>query len=193
MRPQDLSLIAHDPGSFEAFYREHVAAVEAFVARRVADPHLVADLTAEAFLATIDAAPSYRHGRGEPRAWLFGIARNVVYAEYRRAGRERRANARIRGSRLLDDGDIARLQERIDAESRSRELIAALDQLSDEERAVFELHALDDLSPGEAAAALGIHPVTARVRLHRARVALRKTLFTENTPPTTPCSMEASS
>ena len=61
-----------------------------FVARRVADPYLAADLTAEVFLAAIEAAPCYRSARGSPSAWLFGIARNTVSAEDRRAGRERR-------------------------------------------------------------------------------------------------------
>jgi RNA polymerase sigma-70 factor (ECF subfamily) len=190
MRPHQLPQIAHDPALFEAFYRENVGAVQGFVARRVADPHLAADLTAEVFLAAIDAAPSYRSGRGAPGAWLFGIARNVVNAEHRRAGREQRANARVLGRRLLDADDIARLQERIDAAARSRELYAALAELPEGERAIFELSALDDLSPRRAAAVLGVHPVTARVRLHRARVALRHQLFNEDPQPLTQ-SMEA--
>lgn len=190
MRPHEIPLIAHDPAAFESFYRENVEAIQGFVARRIADPHLAADLTAEVFLAVIDAAPTYRSGRGAPTAWLFGIARNVVNAEYRRAGREQRANARVVGHRLLDPDDVGRLQERIDAAARSRELYAALDGLPEGERAVFELSALDDLSPRQAAAVLGIHPVTARVRLHRARVALRRQLFTEDTQPITR-SMEA--
>jgi RNA polymerase sigma-70 factor, ECF subfamily len=176
MRPHELPRIAHDPEIFEAFYREHVEAVQRFVVRRVADPHLAADLTAEVFLAAIDAAPSYRARRGEPAAWLFGIARNVVSSELRRAARERRAHARIEGRRLLDPDDVTRMQERIDAAARARGLYAALDALPDGERAVFELTALDDLSPSQAAGALGIRPVTARVRLHRARTALRRRL-----------------
>ena len=168
--------IAHDPDAFEAFYREHVEAVERFVVRRVADPHLAADLTAEVFLAAIAAAPSYKPSRGVPRAWLFGIARNVVATEFRRADRERRAHARIDARELLETDDIARMQERIDAAGRSRELHQALAVLSDGERAMFELTALDELTPREAAAALGIHPVAARVRLHRARTALRAEL-----------------
>src|SRR4051812_45354830 len=148
--------IAYDPAALEAFYREHVEAVERFVARRIGDPHLVADLTAEVFLAAIDAAPSYRTARGEPRAWLFGIARNIVASEFRRAGRERRAHERIDARRMLDGDDIARMQERIDAGAQARELYAALDALPAGERAVFELTALDDLTPGQAAAALGI-------------------------------------
>jgi RNA polymerase sigma-70 factor (ECF subfamily) len=174
MRPHELPLIAGDPAVFEAFYRDNVEAVQGFVARRIADPHLAADLTAEVFLAAIDAAPTYRSGRGAPGAWLFGIARNVVNAEYRRAGREQRANARVVGHRLLDPDDITRMQERIDAAARSRELYSAL----------------DDLTPRQAAAVLGIHPVTARVRLHRARVALRRQLFQEDPQPLTQ-SMEA--
>ena len=37
-----MARIAHDPDVFEAFYREHVDAVQRFVARRIADPHLAA-------------------------------------------------------------------------------------------------------------------------------------------------------
>jgi len=185
MRPDELPRIAHDPGVFEAFYRANVEAVQRFVARRVDDPRLAADLTAEVFLAAIDAAPGYRPDRGAPEAWLFGIARNLVAAEHRRAGRERRARARIEGHRLLDADDVARLQDRIDAAAQARGLYAALAGLPDAERAVFELHALDGLTPGEAARVLGIRPVTARVRLHRARTALRTRLAEPDTPAIT--------
>ena len=176
MRSNELPRIAHDEAVLELFYREHVDAIERFVARRVSDPHLAADLTADIFLAAIAAAPSYRARRGTPTAWLFGIARNVVSSEHRRASRERRANARIEGRQLLDDDDIARLQERIDAEARARDLYDALAALPDHERVVFELVALDGLTPREAASALGISAVTARVRLHRARTTLRTQL-----------------
>ena len=151
--------------------------------RRVADPLLAADLTADVFLAAIDAAGSYRSSRGAPSAWLFGIARNVVAAEHRRAGRERCAQARIDGRRLLDPDDIARMQERIDAAARAREMHKALAGLPDGERAVFELIALDDLSPSEAAAALGIRPITARVRLHRARAGAAREPFPRRRQP----------
>ena len=181
MSPDELPRIAHDPATFEAFYREHFDAVLRFVVRRVADPHLAADLTAEVFLAAIDAAPAYRAGRGVPRAWLFGIARNLVSSELRRAARERRAHGQIQGRRLLEPDDITRLQEQIDAAARSRELYLALAGLPEGERAVFELTALDGLTPAQAAAALGIRPVTARVRLHRARGALRDQLFDDGT------------
>lgn len=185
MTPDELPRIAYDPDAFERFYREHVEAVQRFVARRVADPHRAADLTADVFLAAIDGAGRYDPERGVPAAWLFGVARHVVHAEHRRAGRERRAHAGVEGRRLLDPDDVTRMQERIDAAARSRELYAALAALPEGERAVFELVALDDLTPREAAAVLGIRAVTARVRLHRARTALRADLFDDGSTPIT--------
>jgi RNA polymerase sigma factor (sigma-70 family) len=185
MTPDELPRIAHDPVVLEAFYREHVDAILRFVTRRVDDPHLAADLTAEVFLAAVGAAASYRPDRGAPIAWLYGIARVTVAGELRRSARERRATARVEGRRLLDDDDIARLQDRIDAQAQARRLYAALDRLPDGERAVLELVALDGLSAREAAAALGIRPVTARVRLHRARNALGHQLSDDEAPATT--------
>lgn len=180
MRPDDLPRIAHDVAAFETFYREHVEAVQRSIARRVQDPQLAADLTADVFLAAIDAAPSYRPERGSPPAWLFGIARVVIAAERRRSARERRATGRVEGRRLLDDDDIARMEARIVAGARARALYAALGGLPDGERAVFELVALDGTSAKEAAAVLGIRAVTARVRLHRARAALRHQIFDDD-------------
>ncbi|MEN0014067.1 MAG: sigma-70 family RNA polymerase sigma factor [Solirubrobacteraceae bacterium] len=178
MTPEHIPRIAHDPAALEAFYAEHVEAVQRFVARRVDDPSLAADLTAEIFLAVIDSAATYDPSRGTPVAWLYGVARITVSAERRRAARERSANARISGRRLLESDDYERMQERIDAAAQSRVLLAAIDRLGDGERAVLELVALDDLSVAEAAAVLGIRPVAARVRLHRARRAVREHLST---------------
>src|SRR5262249_25376117 len=168
--------IASDPEAFERFYREHVEAVQRFVARRVDDPHLAADVTADVFVAAIESARSYRRSRGEPVAWLFGIARNVVAGEHRRNAKELRAAGRVRGRELVDEEDLVAVHERIDAESTARSLYEQMAQLPAGERAVLELVALDGLTVGDAARALGIGPVAARVRLHRARRLLRASL-----------------
>jgi RNA polymerase sigma factor (sigma-70 family) len=182
----DLPAIARDPGAFEVFYRLHVLTVTRFVARRVSDPHTVADLTAEVFLAVIDSAHTYRPGRGTQRAWLFGIARNVIAGERRRAVAELGKASRIAGRRLLADDDIARLEDRIDAESAARGLYLALARLPAAERAVLELVAVDGLPVTEAAAALRIRPGTARVRLHRARNELKQALGPPGPTPAAP-------
>ncbi|MFE7837019.1 RNA polymerase sigma factor [Streptomyces sp. NPDC057474] len=163
-----------DPRLFEEFYRRHVDAVMRFVARRVDDPHTAADLTAEIFLAVLDSAHTYRPRLGSETAWLYGIARNIVSSERRRVVRETEHNLRISGRRLLEADDIARIEDQIDAESPGRRALAALARLPDGERAVMELIAVDQLTVTEAAASLGIRQVTARVRLHRARKALRE-------------------
>ncbi|MFF3938082.1 RNA polymerase sigma factor [Streptomyces phaeofaciens] len=162
-----------DPRLFEEFYRRHVDAVTRFVARRVDDPHTAADLTAEIFLAVLDSAHTYRPRLGSETAWLYGIARNVVSSERRRAARAAERDRRFSGRRLLEPDDIVRLEDKLDAESPGRRALAALTRLPEGERAVMELIAVDQLTVTEAAAALGIRQVTARVRLHRARKALR--------------------
>jgi len=81
---------------------------------------------------------------------------------------------RIEASRLLDADDIGRLEERIDAERQARGLYARVRRLPPGEREVLELVAVDGLSVSDAAAVAGISPVAARVRLHRARRALRQ-------------------
>lgn len=161
--------IGSDPDAFEAFYREHLPAIRRFVARRVSDPHLAADLTSDVFLAAIDAASSYKPDRGVPAAWLHGIARNVVASEVRRQATERRATRRVAGRRLLDPDSLARIEERLDAEREFRALYGAIAELPDRDRALLELVAIDGLDIADAAAAMGIKPGTARVRLHRAR------------------------
>ncbi|MEO3808833.1 sigma-70 family RNA polymerase sigma factor [Sphaerisporangium sp. B11E5] len=166
--------ISTDPVAFEAFYRRHVDAVTRFMARRVGDPHTVADLVAEVFIAVLDSAHTYRPGLGSEIGWLYGVARNTLVAERRRAAREIRLARRIDGRRLLDADDLARLEERLDAEEPARRVLAAMAALPESERAVLELVAVDQLTVGEAAAALGIRQGTARVRLHRARQSLRK-------------------
>lgn len=174
--PEQLRWIGTDPELFELFYREHVEGLQRFVARRVGDRERAADLTAEIFLAAIDSAPRYRPRRGTPKAWLYGIARVLVADDGRRRGRERAREKRLRGSALLDEEDAARMDARLDAAARARELYAAMDRLPAAERAVLELVALDELTVAEAAAAVGVRPVTARVRLHRARRRLRAEL-----------------
>lgn len=58
-----------------------------------------------------------------------------------------------------------------------REVLAQhLDALPEEHRLIFVLRHVEQLSTSEAATRLGIRPETARVRLHRTRQALRRSL-----------------
>jgi RNA polymerase sigma factor (sigma-70 family) len=172
----DISEIGVSPAAFEAFYRRHVEAVHRFVARRVDDPHLAADLTADVFLAVIESAAGYRPDRGSQIGWLFGVARNIIADEGRRAAQRQRVTGRMAGRRDLDADDVSRIEEQIDAESAARRTNQALRELPEHTRALVELVAVDGLTVAEAAAALGVSPVAARVRLHRARRTVRAVL-----------------
>jgi len=164
-----LDRIGREPDALEAFYRDHVEAVQRFVARRVSDPHLAADLTADVFLAAVDGAATYDGRRGPVVAWLYGVGRNAIAAEARRRTRELHAVRRIEGRRLLDGAALARIEERLDAERESRRLHRAIAELPEDDRALLELVSLDGLSIADAARVLGVKPATARVRLHRSR------------------------
>jgi len=170
-----LPKIGTDPEIFGVFYAEHLEELQRFVARRVDDPERAADLTADVFLAAITSAHRYR-SRATPKTWLYGIAMVVVAEDRRRGARKRAREERLRGGIQLDQDDTARIEERIDAEARSRRIYMAMDRLGEDERAVLELVAIDELTVAEAAAALGLRPVTARVRLHRARRKMRAEL-----------------
>jgi RNA polymerase sigma factor (sigma-70 family) len=172
----DVAQIARSPDAFEIFYREHIDRVQRFVARRVRDPQLAADLTAEIFLAVIESADSFRPSRGTVVGWLYGISYHVIAADRRRSAREAQAVARLVGRRLLDSDDLGRIEARIDAETEGRRLHEALGHLSSAERVVLELTALDGLAVADAARVLGIRAATARVRLHRARERMREHL-----------------
>ena len=174
--PDGVAAIGRDPDAFEAFYREHLEAVQRFVARRVETAEDAADLTAEVFLAAIDASRRYRGDGAAPRAWLYGIARRVVAGHHRSTAKALRAVGRIDARELLDDDSTDRIVARVDSQRAAREVYRSLAAMPDRQRAVVELVAVDGLSLTDAAAALGITAGNARVLYHRARRHLARAL-----------------
>lgn len=171
-----LARLDGDPAAFEAFYRRHVDRITGFAVRRCDGPEEVADLVAGVFLAVIESAHRYDPSRGEPISWLFGVAANQLRMQRRGSWRQRGIALRVSGQRLLAPDDVARLEERIDAERLADEVRRAIARLPRGERAVFELVSREGLTPTQAAAALAISPTAVRVRLSRARAKLRRDL-----------------
>ena len=170
--------IGRDPDAFASFCAAHLQAVQRFVARRVSDPHLAADLTADVFIAAINSADRYRPERGAPEPWLMGVARNVVNAEFRRATRNRAVTRRISVTELLDTESLADIEHRIDAERAAREVYQAVSRLPRRDRALVELVAVDGVAINEAARRLGISEGAARVRWHRSRTRIKSQITT---------------
>jgi len=159
---------------FERLYRANVDAVTAYFARRSADPHVVADLTADTFVAVISSFGSYDPRKGTARAWVFGIARRV-YASYCEAySQQQHKMRRLAGRRDLSPDHVEELLDRIDAEQAGRRLVSEVAMLPEGDRAVVELVGIAGLRPKEAAAALGLTPGTVRMRLMRTRARLRR-------------------
>ncbi len=159
---------------FERVYRANVGAVSAYFARRTADPQLVADLTADTFVAVITHFGSFDPRKGTARAWVFGIARHVYASHCEAYSQHQDRLRRLAGRRDLDQDQVGELLERIDAERAGRDLIAGLAALPERDRAVIELVDIAGLRPKEAAAALGLAPGAVRMRLMRTRARLRK-------------------
>jgi RNA polymerase sigma factor (sigma-70 family) len=74
------------------------------------------------------------------------------------------------------------IEERIDRKRLAGTVRDAIDQLPDSFRLVLLLRDIEEMSTEETATALGITPNAAKLRLHRARMALR-TLLAERLKP----------
>src|SRR5581483_515789 len=161
-------------GEFERVYRAQVGAVASYFARRCEAPQLVADLTADTFVAAIHSFAERDPSRTSDRAWTIGVARRV-YARYRESDpRESRPGLRGSAQRLLDHAETKELMWWIDVERSSRELMDRLAPMSVLDREAVELVDLCELTPGEAARELGVSAGALRVRLARTRARLRR-------------------
>jgi len=159
---------------FERLYRANVEAVTAYFARRSAEPQVVADLTADTFVAVITSFESFDPRKGTARAWVFGIARRV-YASYCEAySLQEHKLRRLAGRRDLDPDQVEELLDRIDAQRAGRDLVTGLTALPERDRAVIELVDIAGFAPKEAAATLGLTPGAVRMRLMRTRAQLRR-------------------
>jgi len=177
-----LTEVAAGPGALPEFYRRHVAKVMGMGVRRFSNPEDVADFVANVFLEVLRSAGGFDPRRGSAVSWLYGLAGNVATGMYRQQARSVDAQQRLAGRVLLDADDYARVEERIDAASALRRAHEAMRQLTDNDRRLLELVAVDGLSTAEAAAALNITPVAARVRLMRARRRLRAAVSPADRP-----------
>ena len=154
-----------DSQSAEARFRtvfDHLAAVTAYARRRGsrdADA-IAAEVMTIAWRRLADVP------RDDPCPWLYATARNLVLEEARRSARASKA--------LLRESDVAVAGPELDELDPA--LAQALHSLSPVDQEALLLIAWEDLTPNQAAKALGIKPVAFRVRLHRARRRLSASL-----------------
>lgn len=160
---EDVSLAAAgDARAFERLYRRNVRYV-ARLAYRMVGADEADDATQDVFVRLWEKARSYR-GESAFRTWLFRLAMNVLL---------RRAAVVRTAERRHSDLDDSALRASSDPTDARLDVDAALRGLPPDFRAAVVLHDLEGYSHGEMAAILGISVSAARMRLHRARRALR--------------------
>ena len=154
--------------AFDRLYRSSRDDVYAYVASLVRDPAAAEEVTAAAFERAYRKRSRFDRRRGEPRAWLFGIARNAALDELRRRGRQAELTA--------DPIDVssAAAGETVEQSERRLALANALDQLSPPERELVALKFFAGLDNSEIATLLGVSESNAGTRLHRVMTKLRE-------------------
>ena len=118
------------------------------------------DATAEAFARLF----AHRESVRDPVPWVFRIAFRLAAEDMRR-------------ERVLAPESAAKRLS-VDRSALPDDLTAALRQLSPDQRVVVFLHYHADLPIAEVARLVGSPAATVKVRLHRARRALRASLET---------------
>jgi len=164
--------VEHEQAEFAEFYETNRDVCLRAVTACVADRPLAEDLVAEAFAR---AWTSWRKVRRHPvpRAWVVRTALNARVSWWRRHRREV----------PLADHDAASANDpfaMVDAV-----LIAALRRLPARQREVVALRVLLDLDTETTAKVLGIAPGTVTAHLYRAVAALRRSVLSPDTHPTT--------
>ena len=139
--------------------------VYSYVAYRIGEGAEAEDVTSETFERAWRYRKSYDPSRGEPIAWLLGIARRCIDDSF---------NHRLE---LVDDPpDPVAPGNLEDDTARRLRLAAAMGALGERERDLIALRYGADLSAPQIGELLEIEPGAVRVALHRALGRLRQAL-----------------
>lgn len=156
---------------FRQLFADSYADVVRFATRRV-EPSAAEDVAAEAFLVVWRRLDELPARSGDARAWLFGITRGCLLNARRGQGRQDALAVRLSTEdpqRMVDADGTDDAVRRVD-------LRRAWRGLSDAQQEVLALALLDDVTSAEAASILGTTSTAYRLRLARARAALRRLL-----------------
>ncbi len=173
--------VEHDAAALFTAHRERVRrALVRLVGETEAD-----DLTQEVFVRVTRALPEFR-GEASISTWILRIARGVGLDHLRsRRHHEQQRTVSLTPADAGTEGENAPLPEPREEPRAPRQLVRTemsacvreyVTRLAPEHRAVIELKDLEGLSNPEIAARLGVSVANAKIRLHRARHALRREL-----------------
>jgi RNA polymerase sigma factor (sigma-70 family) len=167
-----------DGQAFVRFYEHHAESLLVFFTRRVYQPEVALDLTAETFAQAFRSRKRFRgHLEAEAAAWLYAIARHLLAAYLRRGKAERKALDKL-GIDVpeLSQDEYKRVEELADLSGLRAGVAAGLARISPDHRQALELRIVNELPYAEVARRLGVSETTARARVSRGLRALAKAL-----------------
>lgn len=160
--------------AFALFYERTAPELLVWFARRVLEPDLALELTAETYARAFKSRRRFRGSTdSEAFAWLYAIAKRQL-ADYFRKGAAETRVAQALQVRMpqLSEEEFERVEELADLADRRREVSTALSTLSQDKRKALELRIVDELPYPLVAERLGITEVAARARVSRGLKAL---------------------
>lgn len=165
---------AGEGGAFAALMRRHNQRLFRLARAVVRDDREAEDVVQEAYVRAFTHLDRFE-GRARFATWLSRIALHEALARVRRGRRFAALGEEETVSDLpasLKPGP----EERAANRELAQALAAAVDALPESHRAVFVLREVEGLSTAETAEVLALSEPNVKVRLHRARAALRADL-----------------
>lgn len=183
------SIHADSPGAFEAFVEAYGDRVYRFGRRMCGDRDDAQDVLQETLFAAYRALKTVEHPEAL-RSWLYRVASNACLMMRRRGRHEPQRELSLEelmplgedGPRqeIPDPGDLPDSEaERAEVVDRVRE---AIGDLPPPLRIVLVMRDMEGLSTQEVAAALELGESAVKMRLHRARLQLRRALVSRGEP-----------
>jgi RNA polymerase sigma-70 factor (ECF subfamily) len=165
-----------EPAAVARVYTAYAPALFRFFVAQVGNRHIAEDLTGAAFTAAIEALPGFRGPVEALGGWLFRIARHDLFDFRRRQSRARFDPL----DDVLDEAAVAAgasdpeelAIDRVEGER----VLAALGQLSPEQREVLLLRMAAGLTAPEVAKVLGKTTGAVRALQHRGLASLARAL-----------------
>jgi RNA polymerase sigma-70 factor (ECF subfamily) len=172
-----------DPGAFETLVRTHMAALLRVARRFMSSEEDARDAVQDAFVAAFRAIDRFA-ANARLSTWLHRIVVNACLMRLRTQRRHPEEDLEESLPRFREDGHQVEpsqpwgeTAETILERTELRGVVrSAIDTLPGTYRDVLLLRDIEELSTEEAAEALGVTPNAVKVRLHRARQALRTKL-----------------
>mgnify|MGYP003331228990 CR=1 FL=1 len=156
------------------WFDQHSDTIHAYVSRR-AGHDVASDVTAATFRVALEQIDQFDPRVAGERAWLYGIASNLLRRHWREERRRLRAYERhanvVRGEAI---DPLVPIDDRVDAERRFLRLAGAIERLDPVDRDLLFLVAWERCTSAEVAAALELTASTVRRRLQRIRTELRR-------------------